>query len=307
MSAVRGDRGPAPVAERTFNLPPLKQLVHFEAAARHLSFKNAAVEQNVTAAAVSHQVRSLESELGLSLFERTGRGVTLSPEGRLLFEALNGSLHQVSRAIAEVRQAVGDPASEVSISLSSTVSVHWLTPRLGAYYADGTGVRIDQHICDDQSGEAFETDLQIRFGPFESENLRKTKLFHDVLRPVAAPGSDGIHDLAALAGANLIHIVDDASNVTDWYEWFSALDHGGPVSVGHCVNDYLIGIELAQQGLGIALGWTRLLNSALETGALATLGEMTLETRSAFYVVENPGRPSSDSVRSVRDWLVDAS
>ncbi|MFD1378076.1 LysR family transcriptional regulator [Fodinicurvata halophila] len=94
------------MSRRVYDLPPLTALAAFETAARHLSFKNAAVELNVTPGAVSHQIRALEEELGASLFVRRHRGVDLTEEGDRLFSTLAESFVRISQRLREIGSAM---------------------------------------------------------------------------------------------------------------------------------------------------------------------------------------------------------
>ena len=100
-------------SRRVYDLPPLSTLAAFEAAARHLSFKNAAVELNVTPSAVSHQVKALETELGAPLFLRRHRGVELTSEGGRLFSTLAESFYQISRQLRSVRERQGEKRAKI--------------------------------------------------------------------------------------------------------------------------------------------------------------------------------------------------
>ena len=84
-------------------LPPLDLLLTFEAAARHLSFTRAADERFVTQSAISRQIRSLEDDLGVELFARGHRALTLTPPGQKLLQACQGMLAQLRRTVSAIR------------------------------------------------------------------------------------------------------------------------------------------------------------------------------------------------------------
>ena len=106
--------------KRPYDLPPLSALSSFEAAARHVSFKSAAQELNVTPAAVSHQVKALEAELGQQLFHRHQRGVELSEAGQMLQLAVQRGFDQISNMITQLRQ--DSQTRAVTIGATTAVS-----------------------------------------------------------------------------------------------------------------------------------------------------------------------------------------
>src|SRR5690349_8729919 len=109
-------------------IPSGNLLYTFEAAARHESFTSAATELNVTAAAVSHAIRQLESSLGLKLFERLHRKVKLTGEGSRLFHSVTIGLEHVLMTAQELKQSAKE--SHVRLSVSIAVATYWLMPRL---------------------------------------------------------------------------------------------------------------------------------------------------------------------------------
>ncbi|HEY0524153.1 MAG TPA: LysR family transcriptional regulator [Stellaceae bacterium] len=114
-------------------LPPLNSLRAFEAAGRHMSFALAADEIGVTLSAVSHQVRQLEDVLGASLFRRTGRGIVLSDEGRLLLPDLSEGFERIARTMAQFE--AGPPARVLTVSMLLTFAMRWFIPRLQRFQA----------------------------------------------------------------------------------------------------------------------------------------------------------------------------
>ena len=112
-----------------FRLPSLPALRVFEAAARHLSFTKAAQELNVTQAAVSHQVRALEEQLGLALFRRTTRRLALTREGQRLQPAATEAFEILRRALTDI----GRGEQVLSITTTPSFGARWLAPRLGRF------------------------------------------------------------------------------------------------------------------------------------------------------------------------------
>ncbi len=145
---------------KPYNLPPLGDLACFEVAARHLSFKRASAELNVTPAAVSHRIKTLEQELGQNLFVRHYRGVELTEAGALLFVALQRGLERISEGVSRIRN--GPVRSGVSIAATTAVSTLWLTPRLAGFFALRPDITLSQVVQDGVAPEGV--DLSIHYG-----------------------------------------------------------------------------------------------------------------------------------------------
>ena len=221
-----------------YRLPPLNALRVFEAAARHLSFKAAAVELSITQAAVSHQVKSLEEYLGVELFRRSGRGVRLTEAARACLPKLREGFDALAAAVEQIRERAGD--AELQITAPPVFAARWLMPRLAAFAKrepridvrvvasskmvdagalDSPTLMSGLDLRDESSG------VEIHLGAGEYPGYRADKLFEVSTAVVAAP------DLLAtlkkpedLANHLLLH--DDAMNLVAggdaWRKWLEA-------------------------------------------------------------------------------------
>ena len=147
------------MTRRHYSLPPLTTLSSFEAAARKLSFKDAATELNVTPGAVSHQIKALEGELGVALFDRKHRGVDLTPHGLKLFHSLERSFLDISRVLAQIQRSAED--TSVSVAATTAVSSLWLTPRITRFWKEHGNVAVNQVVSDGAGRHGTTTDLRI--------------------------------------------------------------------------------------------------------------------------------------------------
>src|SRR3982750_4593400 len=118
-----------------YRLPPLNSLRVFEAAARHLSFKDAATELSITQAAVSHQVKSLEEYLGVQLFRRAGRGVQLTEAARACLPKLREGFDALAAAVEMIRERGAE--TDLVITAPPVFTARWLMPRLAAFAKRG--------------------------------------------------------------------------------------------------------------------------------------------------------------------------
>ncbi|MEM6694727.1 MAG: LysR substrate-binding domain-containing protein [Pseudomonadota bacterium] len=292
------------MARRHYRLPSLSALDAFEAAARQGSFKEGARELNVTASAVSHQIKALESELGVTLFDRGTRGVQLNRDGAALRAALEQGFGHIADAVARVRAQTGIEA--VRIMATTAMSHLWLTPQLGRFWREHGTIQVNQHVTDSPWSET-QHDLVIRYGDIGAESGDCQQLFGDVLRPLASPAfcrANPVAHLADLAQLPLIHLNAPDRHWTGWHDWLSRQGYSGPVRDGLSVNNYVIALQAAQDGMGVVLGWERMTRPLLSRGALRRLGQFQMPAPKMFYIVKTAG--SGAKATLLRDWLVSA-
>lgn len=246
-------------------LPPLPALRTFEAAARLLSYSRAADELHVTHGAVSHQIRALEEQLGLALFARQGRTMTLTPAGAELLHATNAALRQIADALAAIRRQRNP--NRLSVSVMPSFAGRWLAPRLAAFLDANPGCELNVLSSDAITDFARDgTDLAIRWGFGGYAGVCCEPFMDDVMFPVLSPHFAGgvPREPAALAGLPLLRSVGE-----DWLPWFRAagLDWDEPAS-GLALNDSGLVVQAAIDGQGIALARRSLALRALREGRL---------------------------------------
>jgi LysR family transcriptional regulator, glycine cleavage system transcriptional activator len=283
-------------------LPPLGALRAFEAAARQESFKLAAAELGVTPTAISHQVRQLESGLGVALFERRTRKVVLTAEGRTLYPALRQSLDAIAAAV----EAVGRRPVRRVATLSATVAftARVLVPRAAMFRALHPGWDLRLHASDDPvdliSGEA---DAAIRYGMGRYAGLAVQPLLADVFVPVCSPHV-GVHRPEDLSHATLIHFEWTAKvSVPSWRGWAERAGISGfdPDS-GISFNDENSAILAALAGQGVALLSTALVAPELASGALVQPFGPALDGF-RYDLVYPIGAEARPAVTVLRDWV----
>lgn len=294
------------MARRYYNLPPLTTLAAFEAAARHLSFKEAAQELSVTPGAVSHQVKALEGDLGAALFQRRHRAVELTHEGQALFQALASSFAKISQCLHTIRaRRSGDI---VTIGSTSAVAALWLSPSVIRFWRAFPDMNVNQVVQDRLLRHASELDLYIRYGPEQDPQFEQIELYRDELVAVASPAlaeacTGG--DLQLLARQRLLHLDSEDKSWTTWEDWFRQLGYDGPISAGMHVNNYAVALQVAQDGAGVALGWKRLVSPLFRSGHLVPIGPHALEAPFSFYIVCRRDGEITDACRQLRDWIID--
>jgi len=294
------------MSRRYYNLPPFTTLSAFEAAARHLSFKNAAQELSVTPGAVSHQIKALEGELGVALFYRQHRGVALTVEGEALFGTLASTFRQISHKLAEVRH-FGD-ADAVTVGSSTAVAALWLSPAIIDFWREHPDINVHQVTQDRPIENVRDFDFFICYGRSVDASLSHTSLYRDDLVPVAAPDiAYALQDctLGELASQRLIRLDGGSQSWTNWPEWFAQLGYQGEVSTGARVTSYSVALQIARKSAGIALGWRRLIQPMIDTGKLAIVGRHSVPAPHEFFLAGLPDEQLSAGGRLLKNWLVE--
>lgn len=289
-------------------LPPLDLLLAFEAAARHLSFTRAGTERFLTQSAVSRQIRSLEDELGVKLFQRRHRALALTVAGQRLFAACSAMLAQLRTVVTEIRA----PAAREVLSLTTTPGLAslWLIPRLPRFTREhpGVDVRLDASF-ERRSLPAEGFDLAIRYGRVGA--TEGTRLFAEAMQPVCSPAllRDGppLAEPADLRRHTLLQVSmpGQTEMPLEWAPWLSAVGLADLVPAGSLTfSGYGEAIAAAVAGQGVALGRRPLVDGLLRGGQLVTpFADSTASPRAYFLVVE-PSARTRAAVLALERWLL---
>ncbi|MBU8975222.1 LysR family transcriptional regulator [Lysobacter sp. MMG2] len=284
----------------------LPALTAFESAARHQNFAHAAEELHLTASAVSHHVRKLESRLGVALFQRHARGVSLTAEGRQLADAAGTALADVDGVLRSLRGA-REAHDRVRITTLHSLTYTWLLPRLAAFTSANPGIRlnVDTEIALTRFDEGG-PDLGIRHGPGHWPGLTSHFLMDEALFPVVSPAyarQACIETAADIARHPLI--ADHARQ--GWHDWFrGAHVHGAKVEERYTFSDTTDAMKAAAAGLGIALARSRIAVPYLESGELVRLPGPALPARWGYYVVYPAHRRLRPAAQGFVDWLLES-
>ncbi|HTZ80409.1 MAG TPA: LysR substrate-binding domain-containing protein [Stellaceae bacterium] len=288
-------------------LPRLSSLLMFEAAARCRSFTIAARELSVTQAAVSQQVRALERELGLTLFNRLHRGLELTRDGARLQRAVTSSFAHIAETTSELRAARRSQRLEVGATFA--VATFWLVPRLPRFRA--LHPEIDVHVVASDRGFdaiADQVDAGIAYGLGNWPGFRTTLIREGEVFPVCSP--DYIRRRPRLTGVEqllqetLLSIDDDRPGLMDWGLWFADQDIEGYDGRRNLrMNSHPLLMQAATEGQGIALGWSLLTDDLLEKGKLVRPLDATVRTPKGFYLVSSD-QNTGPEVQAFRDWVL---
>ncbi|MEM1398399.1 MAG: LysR substrate-binding domain-containing protein [Pseudomonadota bacterium] len=291
-------------------MPALGSLRAFEAAARLSSFKSAASELAVTPGAVSQQIRALEDDLGIKLFTRAVRSVTLTEEGRQLQPALTSAFMQIRNAVDQVR-----PSTQETLRVDSSGPIirKWLLPRLHRFSDTypNLSVTIDSNSALSDL-ENHGSDAAVRFTRMPGAGLFAQKLCDEFLLPLASPNLVDRLDLktpADLARAPLIHDMssDLFANAPNWSSWFSrcGLDPAGAqrgMRFDRRTADHAI--EAAVNGAGIVLGRRVLARGDMIEGRLMCPFGPILPMHVSYFVVCQKGHETRPPVAAFINWMV---
>jgi len=283
-------------------LPPLAALRAFEAAARHLSFQKAAAELAVTPTAISHQLRLLEATLGLALFERQVRRVSLTQAGAHLYPVLREGLDNFARAIAELSPQ--PRRSAVTISATTLFTARRLIPALGLFQKQWPQYALRLHASDDAvdlSGGA--ADIAVRYGAGPFPGLVSEILCQDRFGVVCSPAL-GLRDAADLVTATLIHSEWRRRDMQpDWRRWqVLAQVPGLNVDAGLHITDESHAIQAAVAGQGVVITSLFLVEDELSRGVLVHPFGPVIEGHDYHLVASEENMASAD-VEAVRQWL----
>lgn len=293
------------MSRRHYRLPPLSALASFETAARIESFKGAAVELNVTPGAVSHQIKALEAEIGVNLFERKYRGVELTENGRILYHALQRSFSDISSALGQLRRSID--SKSVTVSATTAMSSLWLTPRLTRFWKQHGDIAVNQLVSDTGLNHGETPDLRIQFGSDSEEKSEHNMLFRDKVIAVCSPERLPLYKdigINELAKEMLIHLEAKDKRWITWKTWLKEFGYEDDIAQGLKVNNYTIALQAAQDGAGIVLGWKRLIQPLLDKGQLAQIGSYSMSAPNRFYIVSESSEKLSKNSVILRDWLL---
>ena len=296
----------------TRRLPPLNSLRAFEAAARHLSFKAAAEELNVTPAAISQQVRALEEQCGRPLFRRLTRALELTEAGSAAAPLLGEGFDRLAEGSEAMRST--EPSRVITVSTAPSFGAKWLLPRLERFRAahPDYDVRVDATDTPARfSGDGV--DVALRYGAGQYPGLRAERLLAQVTEPVCAPelvdGEPPLRTPQDLRHHTLLHVewARLKEGAPNWGMWLRAAGvEGVDAERGPRFSYESLALAAAVAGQGVALIGRAVAEDDLAAGRVVHPfpGGTTQTTAFCYYVVYPPARAEEPKVRAFRDWVM---
>lgn len=287
-------------------LPPLTALRAFDAAARHMSFQQAAAELHVTPAALSFQIKSLEEHLGTPVFRRLNRAVELTEAGRALAPGAQDAFESLAAAW-RAAQRVTDSGS-VTVTAGPAFTAKWLAPRLFDFARDHPDIELKfSASLQMKDFERDEIDVAIRFGLGPDTGLFSEPLDDEWVTPVMTPElAERYTTEESLRDAPLIidDSVDFLSLSTDWPTWFRAVGIDFTPRQGIHFSQPDHAINAAVSGTGITLGRNTLVHHDIMTGRLVAPFRKALGTKARFRILCLKGSEDRPNIKAIREWVL---
>lgn len=285
----------------SLRLPSLPALRVFEAAARHLSFTKAAEELHVTQAAVSHQIRALEEQIGTALFQRTTRRLSLTPAGRHLLPAASAAFEGLARALADI----GRGERLLAVTTTPSFGARWLAPRLGRFAEQHPDIELSiRHTTAVLDLARDGLDLAIRWGRGQWPGLTAEPIAAATVVPVSTAAYAKrlkLREPADIARATLLH--EDCQE--NWIEWclVAGLDPA-LARRGVVFDDDNVLIQAMLDGQGVGLISQTLVAADLEAGRLVTPLGLPVDEGYSYYLVYEPDALCRRKVAAFRDFIL---
>jgi|SRR6185437_3348189 len=276
----------------------------FESAARHGSFRAAALELNLSPSAISHAILKLEQTLGTSLFEREGRLARLSADGETLMQHVGAAFDELRRGM----ELVSNRGPQLlRLHSAPSFAAQWLTPRLSGFFASYSGIEVRLAASTDYArfvNDDFDADIV--YGPSRIEGAISIPLGVETVAPLCSPEFarhiNGIDDLTSG-----VLIQSDLKRVR-WSDWFRANDREPPVPHAARFDRSFLAIAAACDGLGVALESTRLAERELKSGRL--VAPLAGRAKDVDYIGHHLVFPRAGrqrrAVKVFMEWLFDA-
>jgi LysR family glycine cleavage system transcriptional activator len=291
------------------HLPPLSALRAFEAAARHMSFSRAADELHVTPAAISHQIHTLEQDLGVRLFHRMNRSIELTASAQVLLPGLSDAFAGIESSVRRLR--AHNDTGTLTVTASPSLAAKWLVLRLHRFQErhPEVDVRISatDEVVDLTRGDF---DIAIRYGCGKYPGLDVELLFTNEVFPACSPRlltvGPPLRTPEDLSRHTLIHdqAVERDPFVPTWAMWLKAAGvKTAPATAGLTFNSISLALDAAVAGQGVVLAYSNIAAADLAAERLVRLFSLALPDPFAYYIVTAPGTLERPKVRAFRNWL----
>ncbi|MFJ3485745.1 LysR substrate-binding domain-containing protein [Pseudomonas sp. NPDC090202] len=289
------------------SLPPLASLLPFEAAARLQSFSRAADELNLTQAAVSRQIRALEENLGIRLFQRRNRAVFLTDAGREFSVTLSNALREVADTADRLRGVAGN--NEVVLLCQPSEAFHWLMPRLADFHQQYPEIELKMVTWASPLTE-FQGYFDVAMQSSNRDHGLHPLLFSasDEVFPVCSPrylqGRDTPIALDQLQRHTLLHHDALPAYQLEWDTWLATFAVELPQRHRRLAFDsYSLMLHAAVEGHGLAMGWRRTAQRMLDSGVLVAPCAESVHLLEALSVYRRHGQARREEANLLIAWL----
>ncbi|MBB3214539.1 LysR family glycine cleavage system transcriptional activator [Herbaspirillum sp. Sphag1AN] len=283
-------------------LPNLAALRAFEAAARHESFSRAAEEIHVTPGAISHQIRALEEELNVQLFNRYGKRIAVTVPGRRFAEVIRKSLGEIADLAVSLQEQC---QQRLVVTAPPSFASRWLASRLWKFIDRHANIEVILQSSNQISDLAREgIDVGLRFGKGNYPGLKVERLLEDYYYPVVSPQYRGGQLPAspqALRDCTLLRMDNQEES---WQPWFAlaGLDMPDP-SGGLVTEDSSLTLRAAADGAGVALTHHAIASQEIAAGELVRLFDIAWKSDHSYYFCATPMSFAKPQVQLFLQWL----
>lgn len=288
---------------KSSRLPPLGSLRAFDAVAGCLSFKLAAQQLNVSATAISHQIRLLESVLECRVFERNAQGVKLTEAGQLLYTATQSAFTALEQAVAKIDRRHQPPA--LTVTTTSNFLTNWLLPRLSDFQQQFPGIDVHLHTgVDPVDLKQRSVEVALRYREQPEPDLHCTLLYQDHFIVVASP-TLGLNSVQDLLNSTLLHVQNRhiPAQSPDWPHWKQMY---GPEELntgrGLYFNDESHALQAAVAGHGAVIASQLLVGDLVNRGVLVAPFADALPGAN-YYMMTLEDKADVTEIRALRQWL----
>ncbi len=287
-------------------LPPLTSLQAFEAVSRHMSIKLAAEELSLTPTAISHRLKTLETQLGISLFHRLTRSLKLTAEGEILSPFVSDAFSQLNQGVAQL--SMDEIEGELVVTTTRSFAWSWLSPRLPKFSRLYPQLDVKVIASDSVLDFArYSVDISIRYTDTPDPGAHAAWVLDDFVTPVCARKlSSMIRTPEDLLSRDLVEYewLGFEDGDPNWQAWFASA--GVPACQIHPIahfSDEIMCIEAAIDNRAVALVSVIAASREIERGRIAAPIPQVLKDRS-YYLVCPVERARTAKIKAFQDWLL---
>jgi LysR family glycine cleavage system transcriptional activator len=298
----------------TLHIPGTRALKVFDAASRHLNFSRAAVELGLTPAAVSHQIKETEDQLGMALFIRNSRSIRLTEAGVVFHEAAVEALDGLAKAVARAKK-LSRGVMQLKLTMDGTFASKWMVPRLDRFRIKCPDIDLRFDISYDlRDFDQDDVDVAIRFGAGKYPGIATHRLFDNVIFPVCSPrllkSGPPLEKPRDLLKHTLVHIEWSRQGVTwpNWRMWMAAAGVED-FDDSRCLlfTDSSFVIQAAVEGNVVALCDFSMVANDLSEGRLVRPFDLGIKVTPeyAYHLAYPVGVADDPRIAAFRDWILE--
>lgn len=289
------------------SLPPLHLLQLFEAAGRHSSFKKAAEELFLTPSAISHQIKSLEKNLGIVLFKRATRGVKLTSAGEKYIVTVQEMFHLLDHGTSSLKREFSAQTQSTLLRISTipTIASNIIIPNLGVFQQEFPSIELRIETSMELIDLRYDDfDLALRLGNGNYPEVVSEKIFDLQVTPLCSPEFAKKHELSNVEQIKSVPLIQHANMKNSWSQWGRAVGIDNVESKSNLsLGSYDAVIQAAQQGLGLVLGAVPLENLALKSGLLVQPFKEKNDFSPKCFAVYHPRDKERSDIHAFIGWF----